>query len=70
MDKQFRILDDRDGSTVMGGDVGEGNVYIRTYGSILDGEKTIGDLNVGESTRKRYGLCGQKPTVYRILRVQ
>ncbi len=64
----FRVLDGND-SNVLGADVGIDNVYIRTYGSIVRGEKAIDDLAVGESTRKRYALSGQKPTVYRILRV-
>lgn len=67
-DKRFRVLDGN-GSNVLGGDVGQDNVYVRTYGAIVEGEKSIDSLAVGESTRKRYALSGQKPTVYRILRV-
>lgn len=66
--KTFRILNGYD-ENVLGGDVGEENVYIRAYGSVLRGECAVSDLDVGESTRKRYALSGQKPTVYRILRV-
>jgi hypothetical protein len=70
MEKLFRILDDRDGTSVMGEvPLPEGNVYIAGYGAILPGEKPIADLDVGESTYKKYALSGQKPTVYRILRV-
>jgi hypothetical protein len=68
--KRFRIIDDRDGSSVLGGDVSENNVYIRTYGALLPGETPIADLAVGESALKRYALSGGKPTVYRVLRVE
>ena len=67
---KFRIIDDKNDSIVLGGDVTEDNVYVRTYGALLPGEKLPTDLQVGESTRKRYALSGQKPTVYRILRVE
>lgn len=66
--KMFRILDGKD-DLVLGGDVSEDNVYVRVYGSTLRGEKRPTDLAIGESTRKRYALSGQKPTVYRILRI-
>lgn len=69
MEKLFRILDDRTGETVLGGDVSGENVYIRTYGTIVEGEPAVDSLAVGESTLKRYALSGGKPTVYRILRV-
>ena len=65
---RFRILDGHD-ANVLGDDLSEGNVYVRTYGTVLPGEKQPTELNVGESTRKRYALSGQKPTVYRLLRV-
>lgn len=65
----YRILDDRDGSDVLGATVSGDNVYVRAYGRLLHGEKRPEDLLVGESTRKRYNLSGQRPTVYRILRV-
>jgi len=55
--------------SVLGGDVGEGNVYITTYGTVVRGEKAVSDLAVGESTLKRYCLSGSRPTVYRILRL-
>lgn len=67
--KTFRLIDDADGSVVLGGDVSERNVYIAAYGSVLPGEKLPGELEVGESTRKRYALSMTRPTVYRILRV-
>lgn len=67
--KRFRILNGSD-EDVLGGAVGEGNAYLAAYGSLVRGEKPVGELEVGESTRKRYALSGQKPTVYRILRVQ
>jgi len=66
--KMFRILDGKDDS-ILGGDVAEGNAYVSAYGSVIRGEKSPTDLAIGESTRKRYALSGQKPTVYRILRV-
>lgn len=69
MTKMFRLIDDSDGSTVLGGDVSEHNVYIAAYGTPLPGEKLPGDLQVGESARKRYALSMTRPTVYRILRV-
>jgi hypothetical protein len=37
---------------------------------VLAGEKLVSALDVGEHTFKRYALSGQKPTTYKILRVQ
>ena len=68
-EKMFRIIDDRDDSVVTGADVGEGNAYISAYGALVKGQKPWRELEVGESTLKRYALSGTKPTVYRILRV-
>ena len=69
MSKMFKLLKTVDDSDVLGGEVGEDNVYIKTYGSVLPGEKLPADLEVGETTLKEYRLSGQKPTVYKIVRV-
>jgi len=55
---------------VLGGAVSEDNVYISAYGSRLDGEKPVSDLTVGEGSLHRYSLSGQRPTVYKIVRVE
>ncbi len=68
-EKRFVVLDGSD-QNVLGGEVSEANAYIAAYGALLAGHPPVSDLAVGESTRKRYALSGQKPTVYRILRVQ
>lgn len=66
-EKRFRLLDGFE--DVLGGDVSEENVYIKTYGSVLAGEKLVSELAAGEHTFKRYALSGQRPTTYKILRV-
>lgn len=66
-EKQFQLRDDTDGTDVLGR-VSEDNVYIKTYGTVVEGKQPK-DLEVGESTLKRYALSGTRPTVYRITRV-
>lgn len=55
---------------VLGGPVTEDNVYIKTYGSRLEGQKPVAELEVGEGSLHRYKLSGQKATVYKIVRVE
>ena len=50
--------------------LGSENVYIVTYGKILTGYKSPGELEVGELTKKEYNLSGQSATVYVIIRTK
>jgi hypothetical protein len=72
----FRVIDDTDGSTLLGGDV-SGNNALFTQGlealgiERLSYEKQIhklSDLEIGESASIRLRQCGTKGT-YRVLRV-
>lgn len=57
--RRFRLTDPRDNSDVMGGSMPIGNP-----------DKAITDLAVGESVLRVYALSGQKPTTYRLVRVE
>jgi hypothetical protein len=65
--KRFRLQTET-GEDVLGGEVGEDNVYISTYGTLEPGSSPPGELLVDEFCKKRYALSGQKPTVYVIVR--
>ncbi len=79
----FDIIDDTDGTNVLGGSVPLDNCYIAMYAAIQAGEKLPKDLEVGESTRAEYrlgssGAGGARPKarghksrahIYRITRV-
>jgi hypothetical protein len=65
-----RFLIQKNGQDVLGGAVGEDNVYIATYGSVEPGRKQPADLDVDETTLKTYALSGQKPTTYTITRIE
>lgn len=67
--KQFSIQTTDTAHDVLGGSVGEGNVYITAYPSVLPDNKAISALEVGESTLARYSLSGSSG-VYRIVRVE
>ena len=69
MSKMFKLVRTYDDADVLGGEVEEDNVYIKTYGSVLPGHKLPADLEVGETTLKEYRLSGEKPTVHKIVRV-
>lgn len=64
--KKFR-LQDREGHDVLGGEVGEDNAYVRTYGTVVQG-RPPGELEVDESCVKEYALSGQRPTRYWLVR--
>lgn len=67
---KFRLLsDDGKDSDILGCMLDLNNVYIKTYGSLISG-KLPEQLDVGESCIKRYALSGQKPTTYKIVRVE
>lgn len=68
--KRFKLVDPATEYDVLGGTVDEGNVYVRTYGRTLAGYKPAGELAVGESALREYALSGQKPTTYKLVRVQ
>ncbi len=65
----FRILTDDGKDQDVMGPLEEGNVYIQAYGTLVSG-KPPRCLEVGESCIKRYSLSGQKPTTYKIVRVE
>ena len=65
--KKFKLCNLKD-EDVMGGALSEDNVYIRTYGSALPGQKSALDLAEGESTLYRFRLSGQTGT-YKIVRL-
>lgn len=66
---KFKVLDPKNDEDVLGGEVSEDNVYIRTYGVPLKGEKRPVDLAIGETTMVRYSLSGTRG-VYRIARTE
>lgn len=66
--KKFKLMTHND-EDVLGGAVGIDNVYIRAYGAHVSG-RLVDQLDVGESCVKRYSLSGQKPTTYKIVRVE
>lgn len=67
---KFKMLtDDGKDNDVLGGVVELDNVYIKTYGSLVRG-KSPDQLDVGESCIKKYAMSGQKPTTYKIIRVE
>lgn len=70
MKKMFKLVKPGTDEDVLGGAVSEDNVYIRTYGTRLKGEKPVADLEVGEGSLHRYKLSGQRATVYKIIRVE
>lgn len=45
------------------------NAYVSAYGMLVRG-RAPADLDVYESCVKRYALSGQKPTEYKIVRVE
>lgn len=45
------------------------NCYISAYGMLVRG-RAPSKLDVGESCVKKYALSGQKPTEYKIVRVE
>lgn len=63
------VIRDHKGEDVLGGQVSEDNVYIRTYGSVEAGCKPPSELAIDETTRKLYALSGQQPTTYWVTRV-
>ena len=69
MEKQFKLVDDRDGSEPFGSEIAEGNAYIAAYPVPIKEHKHPLTLDVGESTICRYSLSGTKG-VYRIVRVR
>lgn len=69
MPKKFKLVTTDTNDDVLGGAVGIDNVYITAYGSHVSGKEPR-ELDVGESCLKRYALSGQKPTVYKIVRVE
>lgn len=68
--KKFKLVRPGTDEDVLGGAVTEDNVYVKTYGSRLTGEKSVAELEVGEGSLHRYALSGQKATVYMIVRVE
>jgi hypothetical protein len=66
--KMFRLQSLTTAEDVLGGAVTEDNVFIAAYGSVLPGYKHPSKLGVGETTRKKYALSGQRPTTYIIVR--
>lgn len=64
---KFKLLDGHD-NDVLGGEVDVDNPFITQYGALVDGPAPR-KLEVGQSCQQRYSMSGQKPTVYRVLRV-
>ena len=64
--KKFRMQTLK-GEQVMGGDLSDDNVYIRTYGKVVLGRQP-NELDIGETCQKEYALCGQGPTTYEVIR--
>lgn len=66
---KFNIVSDDAKEDVVMREITLDNVYIATYGALVRG-RAPKDLDVGESCFKVYSLSGQKPTTYRIVRVE
>jgi hypothetical protein len=67
---KFRLLtNDGKESDVFGIPVPIDNCYVSAYGMLVRGKRPK-DLAIGESCIKRYALSGQKPTTYKIVRVE
>ena len=66
--KLFRLVKPETNEDVMGGTLTRDNVYVRTYGARLPGEKPVDDLELGEHSEHEYRLSGSKGT-YWIVRV-
>jgi len=64
----FKLLNFQD-EDVLCGAVSLANPYIGAYGALVRG-KPPSELAIGESCVKRYALSGQKPTEYKIVRVE
>lgn len=68
--KRYSIQDPKNNEDVLGGPVGEENVYITTYGGPVEkGGKEPAELEVGESVLRRYSLSGSTG-VYRVVRLE
>lgn len=65
----FRLVSPGTNDDVLGHEVEESNAYISLWGVRLNGEKPVANLEVGEGSLHRYAMSGQKPTVYKIVRV-
>ena len=68
--KTFRIIDDSDGSNVLGGDVGEENAFLLNSCTVLSGQKytPLDHLEVGESQVRAFFSCGTRGH-YRVYRI-
>lgn len=64
----FAVIDDKDESNVLGGEISGDNVYLRVYPKVIDG-KPLSELEVGESSICRYNLSGSSG-VYRVKRTR
>lgn len=70
-EKLFKLVEPGNDQPIYGFDrMPVENPYIGAYGALLKGQKPLHDLEIGEGSLKRYALSGQKPTVYKIVRVQ
>ena len=67
--KKFNLVTNDGKDDVIFRDVEIGNSYISAYGKLVRGKKPA-DLDVGESCVKSYSLSGQRPTEYKIVRVE
>ena len=69
--RRFRLTDTRTNEDVMGGPLGLANPYVLGYSSGVNADdKGPGELEIGESVLRVYALSGQKPTTYRLVRVE
>ncbi len=66
---KFNMITDDGKDDVVMRDLEIGNAYISAYGGLVSG-KAPKDLDVDESCIKVYNLSGQKPTRYKIVRVE
>lgn len=67
--RRYMLRDTATNEDVLG-PIGPDNVYLKTYGVPVNPEdKKVEDLEVGETTLKRYNLSGASG-VYRVVRVE
>jgi hypothetical protein len=65
--KKFRIIDPKDGSNVLGGDVAENNAHLEM--NMNEGRDKFKLLNVGESINCKFH-CSGTSGYYKVLRVE